>query len=59
MTVDDREDRSGQLMLFRQVTEGHDRGFIKHRGTKSRASELVHRCDLVECLLHDQIAQGE
>ncbi|SOQ06754.1 hypothetical protein CFBP1573P_01535 [Pseudomonas syringae pv. persicae] len=31
ITVDDREDRWGQLMRFQQVPEVHDRGVFRYR----------------------------
>lgn len=59
ITVDDREDRRGQLMLFQQVPEVHDRGVFGYRRAQGQAGELAHGRDFVERFFHGRIAQGE
>ena len=41
ITIDDREDRRCQLMLFQQVPEVHDRGVFRDRGAQGQARELA------------------
>jgi hypothetical protein len=59
ITVDDREDRRGQLMLFQQVPEVHDRGVFRYRGAQGQACKLAHGRDFVERFFHGRVAQGE
>jgi hypothetical protein len=59
ITIDDREDRRGQLMLFQQMPEVHDRGVFRYRGAKGQACKLAHGRDFVERFFHGGVAQGE
>ena len=59
ITVDYREDRRGQLMLFQQVPEVHDHGVFKGRGAQGQARELADGRDFVERFFHGRVTQGE
>ena len=59
ITVDDREDCRGELMLFQQVPEVHDRGVFRDRRAQGQARKLAHGCDFVERFFHGRVAQGE
>jgi hypothetical protein len=53
------DDRRGQLMLFQQVLEVHDRGVFRYRGAQGQACKLAHGRDFVERFFHGRVAQGE
>ena len=59
ITVDDREGRRGQLMLFQQVPEVHDRVVFRYRGAQRQACKLAHGRDFVERFFHGRVAQEE
>lgn len=52
ITFDDREDCRGQLMLFQQVPEVHDRGVFRYRGAQGQACKLAPGRDFVELFFH-------
>ena len=58
MQVDLFEQRPAQVVLFQQVAEFADRGFVRHRlAAQIDASEPTHRKRLVQRLLHPGVGQ--
>jgi hypothetical protein len=59
ITVEYRKDYRFQLMLFQQVLEIHNRGVFRDWRAQSQTRELSYERDLIRCLFHRSVAQGE
>ena len=57
ITVDDRNYRRSQFVLFQQVPEVHDRGVFGDRRAQHQVCELANGGDFVERFFHGRMVQ--